>query len=345
MLNRGEGFGVVRAVVLSAAALGVLVPACASDKMGTAGEDCYPNGTCNETLVCKAGKCVADSGGTGTGGAGGHATTTSSSSSTTSSSGTGGGTTSSSSSTSASSSTGTGGGTTSSSSSSTSSSSSGASGNAPPQILVLGTNVPSITEGETVTFTAVVTDPDGIDDVIGGTLSDGNGHYYGAFATTGQEGAYQLNVSWGQINQVQAINLAMAATTTRNFTAEFFDQGGHNVQQSVSITLGCKAIAACDGTCIDLSTDSDNCGACGQACGGGVPCYKSHCAALGNCNGAFGNCTQVCASAGKTCADKCGPGNVYGGVSYTQTACGGTASNILCSTNISTLPASKCCCF
>lgn len=333
MLNRRDAFRIARAVALSAAALGVLIPACASDKMGAAGEDCYPNGTCNETLVCKAGKCVADSGGSG--GAGGQGTTSSSSG------GTGGKTTSSSSGSTTSSS-GAGGETTSSSSST-----SGAPGDTPPQILVLGTDVQSITEGEAVTFTAVVTDPDGIDDVIGGTLSDGNGHYFGAFATTGQEGAYQLSVSWSQLHQVEAINLAMGATTQRSFTAEFFDQGGLTVQQSASITLGCDSIAACDGACIDLSTDKDNCGACGQACAGGVPCYKSHCAALtSGCY--FQNlttCNALCTGLGKTCADKCGPGNVYGGMTFSGGSCTGTSYNVACTTTITNSPGAKCCCF
>jgi hypothetical protein len=211
---------------------------------------------------------------------------------------------------------------------------------------VLGTNVQSITEGESVTFTAVVTDPDGIDDVIGGTLGDGNGNYYGAFATSGQEGAYEMVVSWGQIDQVASINLAMGATTQRMFVAEFYDQGGHTTQKSVSVSLSCLAIAACNGKCMDLSQDSENCGACGQACAGGVPCYKSHCAALSSCNtSTVTTCNAACAAAGKTCADKCGPGNVYGGVYFSATNCTGTAVNALCATSVSAAPTTKCCCF
>ena len=41
-----------------------------------------------------------------------------------------------------------------------------------PVFLSLQTNVAKITAGESVTFTAVLTDPDGVDDIVGGTLSD-----------------------------------------------------------------------------------------------------------------------------------------------------------------------------
>jgi hypothetical protein len=46
---------------------------------------------------------------------------------------------------------------------------------------------------ESITFTAVLTDPDGIDDLIGGSLTNADGSIqYGAFVTSGQEGSYSL---------------------------------------------------------------------------------------------------------------------------------------------------------
>jgi hypothetical protein len=211
---------------------------------------------------------------------------------------------------------------------------------------VLGTNVPSITEGEAVTFTAVVTDPDGIDDVIGGTLSDGNGHFYGAFATTGQEGAYQMIVSWGQINQVQDIDLATATPASRSFVAEFFDQAGHDVQKSVDVSLDCKMLGACNGHCMDLTNDVKNCGACGNQCPAGGVCYQGHCPVFTNCITPMGlTCNQICANQGKSCADKCGPNNTAGNAVYTQAACSGTAGNNLCVTSTVSALTAKCCCF
>lgn len=44
-----------------------------------------------------------------------------------------------------------------------------------------------------MTFSVVLTDPDGIDDLIGGTLKDpDSGSSYGAFVTEAGEGAYAL---------------------------------------------------------------------------------------------------------------------------------------------------------
>ena len=44
-----------------------------------------------------------------------------------------------------------------------------------PRFLTFGTNVTSIGWGGAVTFTAVLTDPDGIDDLIGGSLTSPDG--------------------------------------------------------------------------------------------------------------------------------------------------------------------------
>lgn len=131
-----------------------------------------------------------------------------------------------------------------------------------PVILSFSTNVDSITEGESITFTAVVTDPDGIDDLIGGTLSAPSGDAFGPFATAAQEGAYSATVSWSQLDQVETIEFENEATTT--FVATFFDTSGHSTTATKSITLHCDGIAACDGVCTDLRESRDNCGACGN---------------------------------------------------------------------------------
>jgi hypothetical protein len=325
------------AALAAALALGGAAAGCVSaNKAGSVGEDCYPNASCNVGLTCQAGKCVAGSGtltggsggqntGGATGGTGGHG-------------GAGGQTATTSTSTSA----GTGGtsGTTT-SSTTTSSGSTGSSAGAGPVILVLGSNVPSITQGESVTVSAVVTDPDGIDDVIGGILSDANGGIYGAFATTGQEGAYEMVVSWGQIQQVGSIDFAQGGSAQRTFTAEFFDQAGHTVQKPITVTLGCKGNGACAGVCLDMTQDANNCGTCGHTCPAG-PCYKSQCAAFSNCLGHVTSCNAGCASIGKTCADKC---PASGGVSFTAAACGGTPTQVACAASLGATTSAACCCF
>lgn len=144
-----------------------------------------------------------------------------------------------------------------------------------PVIISFTTNVSSISQYESVTFTAVVTDPDGAADLLGGTLSAPGGSTYKSFESTGTPGTFSLVLSWDEINFVQAINFT--STDSRSFVGTFYDVASHQTTATVAITLTCYGIAACDGYCVDLMTDRNNCGYCGnvipyaQNCVDGVP--------------------------------------------------------------------------
>ena len=333
-----------RATLQSTLALTALLAlaACGADSgnAGGEGQDCYPNNTCNDGLACQGGTCVASSGTNTTTGQGGHSSSSSSGGhgGTGGTGGTGGagGTTS----------TGGTGGTTTSAPS------------GPPQIIVLGSNVTSITEGESVTFTAVVTDPNGIDDVIGGTLRDPGGAIYGAFATSSQEGAYQIVLSWSQIHQVLPIQFDEGASPERELVAEFFDQAAHTASKSISLTLSCEGHGACAGACKDMSADVKNCKSCGTTCATGGVCGATGCGCPSNgtvCNGVCkdlqtdeancGTCGDPCAAGTLCMSGKCGalsacyPGQSGGGLTscaqlcaqsgkVCQAACKGTASTL-----------------
>jgi len=128
--------------------------------------------------------------------------------------------------------------------------------------LSFGTSTPSITENKAVTFTAVLTDPDGIDDLIGGSLTNADATIqYGAFATSGQEGAYSLALSWDAINQADAIMFKQSES--RMFIAVFFDSTGHRVQATASLQLTCDGKLACEGHC---RTDCDAQSMTAQSC-------------------------------------------------------------------------------
>lgn len=139
-----------------------------------------------------------------------------------------------------------------------------------PQIVMLSTNVTTLASSQTLLITAIVTDPDGIDDVIGGTLFDPDTEAtYGAFVTSAAEGAYQLSLTWAQINTVKPIN-AGAEGAPRRFLARFFDTAAHSTQREIVTTLQCSAagvLTACDGRCVDLQTDEQNCGTCNHPAG------------------------------------------------------------------------------
>jgi hypothetical protein len=229
-----------------------------------------------------------------------------------------------------------------------------------PRIITFNTNALEITDDENVVFTAVVTDPDGIDDVIGGTLIDpATGRSYGSFATAASEGAYSLTLTWADIQRVRPINFT-TVDETRVFRASFFDVSGESATAEVELTLTCEGLGACDGVCTNITTSS-NCGTCGTRCLTGGVCTAGVCgcpAGYGGCDGACtllsttrdcGACDNTCVS-GQTCEEgacECAPGRaVCGSTCRTQsttarcgadgcTACGATQT---CFDNTCTAP-------
>lgn len=220
-----------------------------------------------------------------------------------------------------------------------------------PKFLSFATNVASLTEGGTVTFTAILTDPQGIDDLIGGSLKSQGQATYGAFITSGQEGAYEMTLSWDAIGQLQPIEFASGSDEERAFVAEFFDEAGHVATSTRILTLTCDGLASCDGVCTDTQNDPSNCGACAYSCPADFGCFLGRCAALDVCtdlppNGAI-TCDGICASKGKACEEEC-PG---GGAGFLGSTCEGEESlGVSCDYDLNAieldaLDSVRCCCF
>lgn len=149
-----------------------------------------------------------------------------------------------------------------------------------PVIIDLSSNTSVMNENSTLIITAIVTDPQGIGDLIGGSLKNVSETLsYGAFSTSGEEGSYQITLYWDDLDTVEAV-WAERAGRERVFKALFYDQAGHMASDNISVTLQCTAgRAACDGdcldhqdicdggnTCIDVGSDPTNCGACDFSC-------------------------------------------------------------------------------
>jgi len=221
----------------------------------------------------------------------------------------------------------------------------GAGGTAPtngPQLLAFGADVSTITAGGHVTFTAQLADPDGVGDIAGGSLVDDLGAY-GSFVGTAQPGTYQLSLSWAQINQARSIRFPSGATIERSFTARFFDHENHGAERSLTLTLTCHGLAACNGACVDPLQSPDACATCDPPCAGGDACYLGACAALSACQGTSTSCQLACAASGMTCANQCDGGR--GGSAYPYAGCGGEPHAVLCGDPILAAGASQCCCF
>jgi hypothetical protein len=160
-----------------------------------------------------------------------------------------------------------------------------------PKILTISTNVRTLHETEVLTVSAVVTDPDGIGDVIGGQLltSDGTAAY-GAFATDAGEGAYSLSLAWSTINATESIDTGVGMPASRTFRAKFFDAEGNSSYRDITVELACRnQVAACDGVCESGPTEysTDQCGSCNHSCplvsGGDVTCQMRTSDSAGIC--------------------------------------------------------------
>lgn len=130
-----------------------------------------------------------------------------------------------------------------------------------PKIISLGTNVNQLTSGESVRFVAVVTDPSGLQNLVGGQLVSPDGTIkYGAFIAS-QQGSYNLDLSWSAINQAQGINFA--ASESRTFVAEFYNTAAQKSSQAITLKLHCDLNGMTRGACNGV------CSAEGATCGGG----------------------------------------------------------------------------
>jgi hypothetical protein len=178
-----------------------------------------------------------------------------------------------------------------------------------PEVLLFAANAADLTEGGSVTFTAVVRDGQGVDDVIGGTLGSPGGRTYAAFSTTAEEGAYQLTLGWSTISDTEEI--AFDTPESRTFVARFYDQAGHEVSAETSVRLYCEDArhVACGGHCTDLRDDVDNCGSCGRRCDellDGASCQGTECVgqtpcALSEDLTSTTTCDDVCGDLGGIC--------------------------------------------
>lgn len=182
------------------------------------------------------------------------------------------------------------------------------SGNSAPEILDFSANSGRVTEGDRLVFTAMVTDADGLDDIVGGSLESGSGGSYGSFQATGN-GSYELALDWSELDTVQEVEFQ--DEEERSFTARFYDADGKEATAKTKVTLYCEGSSACAGSCVDLSEDPNNCGACSNRCEGfsagnyniSATCDAGACLAPSECvTDLEQNCTEICAASGMSCA-------------------------------------------
>ena len=179
-------------------------------------------------------------------------------------------------------------------------------GDATPVIVSFATNTRRATEGDTLVFSAAVTDADG--DLVGGQLETPAGAVCGTFGSTSDEGGYEVSLTWAQLDTAE--DLTFEGDTARSFTARFFDQGGHEVEDTVEVSLYCDTGGACGGHCAALDSDVNHCGACDNVCTGAAvandsvraTCEAGACVVASECvDDVQQSCDTVCGAEGMDC--------------------------------------------
>ena len=154
----------------------------------------------------------------------------------------------------------------------------------------------TINEEGSATFRAVVTDPDGAQDIQGGVLRDEMGSVtYGSLARAA-DGSYSLTITWDQLNAVAPITFTAPHGVV--FEAQFSDSADHVGTARATLMLSC----------------SNGCGATNGICGCGSICMidcttiSTPDCLLSVCNdgmyqGVIGECVIIEAPNGTPCSN------------------------------------------
>lgn len=143
-----------------------------------------------------------------------------------------------------------------------------------PIIVTLDANVTLVTPTQPMTISVIVTDPDGVDDVIGGQLQTENGDVVlGTFQSAADEGAYTLTISYADFGVAELIEFA-PGPVGRTLRVEFFDESANSSRETLNFQLGCDepGEAMCDDACVVAE-----CHPTLFPCAGGQVCFAGSC--------------------------------------------------------------------
>jgi hypothetical protein len=148
----------------------------------------------------------------------------------------------------------------------------------------------SMTEGGSVTFTATVIDDDGLDDIVGGMLTDEGGTTVYAPFTQLSAGTFSVSLSWSQLNAFEPINFQNEMVKV--FRAEFTDTTQKAGSANVAVTLTCNLGTAIDGVCATCALPVAAPVDCASACQLFYDCGLLVCDGAQNCPGFTGGSVE-----------------------------------------------------
>lgn len=221
-------------------------------------------------------------------------------------------------------------------------------------------SAPTITQGESVTVSVVISDVDGLATITGGNVRGPGDEVIAPFVQRG-DGEYDIELSWLEIHQAIGIQFE-AESLDLGLQIVFFDTGNQTGRAALPLTATCGGGSnyACGGLCLDAGTSFSHCGACDSECGKGEECFAGTCASDWSACERFDttkhdNCAELCAASGEVCDDRCEGDFAFNTmVRWSEPTCGGGSDydidrsrcddTYTWSTNGSTFASVQCCC-
>lgn len=138
------------------------------------------------------------------------------------------------------------------------------SGGEGPRILRLSISPATLERDRPLQVTVEATHPEGLDRLVGATVSDETGSY-GALPLVGG-GLFERRIAWEDAQRLASLQLGPEGTQ-RTLRVRVIDAAGREATAEERVTIRCGGgRSACDGQCADLSSDLDRCGRCDRRC-------------------------------------------------------------------------------
>jgi len=110
--------------------------------------------------------------------------------------------------------------------------------------------------------------------------------------------SYAWNFGDGATGQGKTVSHTYQNAGTYTVTLTVMDRGTPTKTGTMSkpVTISCSGgLSSCSGACVNLQTNSQNCGSCGKVCSAGMTCQNGICSGgAGGCSGGLLSCSGVC---------------------------------------------------
>jgi hypothetical protein len=118
-----------------------------------------------------------------------------------------------------------------------------------PRVQSFTASLSTLSDDDNATLIVVVSDPDGIDDIVGALILEPvSGATLGTLSSAGAPGTFTSIVSWNTWEDVAPIEF-VRGTVQRFIRVQFSDLDGHEVTSTLAFTMTCGNAPACNSQC------------------------------------------------------------------------------------------------